>query len=655
MYFDTFFNAFLTYNFLVIYLYKDYLIKKRLIRFMSLVIICVIILIARLGYVMFYLTEKIAPMAYDQWTRDIPIEGKRGNIYDRNGKLIVGNMLSPSVAIIKRQITDKEFVIRELSKILDCEESLIIKHIEKNVSVELIKPEGRRISKEQAEKIVSLNMNGVYVVGDTKRYYPYGNSLAHVLGFTGIDNQGICGIEYIYNDYLKGKNGSLNIFTDAKGHLIPDMVSYYNEASKGYDVYLTIDIEIQLIVENIIKEAVKKYNPEEMTILVEEPNTGEILAMASYPSFDLSNWKDYPQETYNRNLAIWKSFEPGSTFKIVTYSAGFEENKFKLNESFFDPGYRMVGGVRIKDWKAGGHGSQTFLEILQNSCNPGFMEIGFRLGKEKLFDYIHSYGFGEKSGIDLLGEAKGIVFKESRVGPVELATSSFGQGNSATPIQLTNAMSAAINGGYLLRPYVLKKITDETNNIMYENTTEIKRRVISDKTSDVMKYSLENVAALGTGRNAYVDGYRVGGKTGTAQKVGENGVYMQGNYILSFLGAAPMNDPKAVVYLAIDNPKNTIQYGGVVAAPMVGNIFEQILPILNVEKDYKNQIEKELRWFIDTPYYNVPNFININKSKIKPSPYYKYLYIGNGNTVIDQEPVFGERIPEGGTIILYLG
>ena len=636
-------------------MYKDFLVRKKLVTIVYVIILAVLILILRLGYVMFYLTEKISPMAYDQWTRDIPIEGKRGNIYDRNGNLIVGNSLSPSVAVIKRQITDKDYVVEQLSKILECDKTLILKHINKNVSVELIKPEGRRISEKQSKEIVELNMDGVYVVGDTKRYYPYGDSLAHVLGFTGIDNQGICGIEYIYNDYLKGENGQLNIYTDAKGHLMPDMVSYYQEASKGYDIYLTIDIEIQLIIENVIKEAVRNYHPEEMTIMVEEPNTGEILAMASYPSFDPANWKEYSQEIYNRNLAIWKSFEPGSTFKIVTYSAGLEENKFKLNDSFYDPGYRMVGGVRIKDWKAGGHGSQTFLEVLQNSCNPGFMEIGFRLGTEKLFDYIDAYGFGEKTGIDLLGESKGIVFKESNVGPVELATSSFGQGNSATPIQLTNAMSAAINGGSLMIPYVLKRIVDEKDKVVLEKTPTVKNKVISSNTSSLMRYSLESVAALGTGRNAYVDGYRVGGKTGTAQKVGDNGQYMQGNYILSFLGAAPMNDPKAVVYLAIDNPKNTIQYGGVVAAPMVGDIFEQILPLLNVKKDYKNQIEKELRWYIDTPYHKVPNFVNMNKSKIKTSPYYKYLYIGDGNTVIDQEPAYGERIPEGGTIILYLG
>ena len=480
------------------------------------------ILIVRLFYIVVFMSEKVNELAYHQWTREIPIAGKRGNIYDRNGKLIVGNMLSPSVAVIKRQVTDKKMVAEKLSNILKTDKDIIMNHLNKNVSVELIKPEGRRITTAQAKEIIDLNMGGVYVVGDTKRYYPYGNSLAHVLGFTGIDNQGITGVEYIYDSYLKGQNGALEIYTDAKGNLLPDMTSYYNKASLGYDLYLTIDIEIQLIIENVIKEAVNRYNPEEMTIIVEEPNTGEILAMASYPSFDLINWKDYSQDVYNRNLAIWKSFEPGSTFKIVTYSAGLEEKKFSLNESFYDPGYRMVGGVRIKDWKAGGHGSQTFLEVLQNSCNPGFMEIGFRLGKTKLFNYIYDYGFGEKSGIDLLGEAKGIVFKDSKIGPVELATSSFGQGNSATPIQLTNAMSAAINGGELLKPYVLKSIKNEAGDTVLENNKTVRRKVISKETSEIMKYSLENVAALGTGRNAYVDGYRVGGKTGVLHGSGQN-------------------------------------------------------------------------------------------------------------------------------------
>ena len=634
---------------------SDFQIKRRIVYLFFFILLVVVIFLIRLNYLVFGLHDFITPQALAEWSREVPIEGKRGNIYDRNGKLIVGNSLTPSVAVIKSQIKEKEKVITELARILNVSQEIIKKHVEKNVSVELIKPEGRRISVAQAEEIINLELDGVYVVGDTSRYYPYGSSLAHVLGFTGVDNQGICGIEYIYNEYLKGVKGALEVFTDAKGQLIPDMLSYYNSASRGFDIYLTIDIEIQLIVENIINLAVKQYQPENMLVLVQEPNTGEVLAMASYPSFEPANWKAYPQEIYNRNLPIWKSYEPGSTFKIVTFSAGIEEKVFSINETFNDPGFRMVGNARIKDWKAGGHGRQTFLEVIQNSCNPGFMEIGFRLGTEKLYNYIDAFGFGEKTGIDLLGESTGIVFNVDRVGPVELATSSFGQGNSTTPIQLTSAMSACINGGNLLKPFILKSMQNEIGDTIYETPVTIKRQVISKETSDIMRYALETVSALGTGRGAYAEGYLVGGKTGTAQKVGDDGRYMQGNYILSFLGAAPMNDPKAVVYLAIDNPKNTIQYGGVVAAPMVGEIFKQILPLMKVEQDFENQIDKEYRYYIDRFYYDVPNLIGKTKKALATPYNYKYLYVGNGNTVIDQEPKYGEKIPEGGTIILYLG
>lgn len=646
---------FFSYILLVKVLNEAYLAKRRVIVFLFLIFIAFFIIAIRLGYVVFFMSKKVTPLAYNQWSRDVPIEGKRGIIYDRNGNMIVGNMLTPSVAVINKQLKDKEYVASFLAKVLNTSYDDMKKHLDKNVNVELIKPEGRRITTDEAIQIIKENLDGVYVVGDTSRYYPYGNSLAHVLGFTGIDNQGICGIEYMYDDYLKGQNGALKIYTDAKGNLMPDMLSYYNEATKGFDIYLTIDIRIQLIVENIIKEAVKRYSPEEMMIIVMEPNSGEILAMASYPSFDLVNWKKENPEVYNRNLPIWKSYEPGSTFKIVTYSAGLEEKVFKLDEYFNDPGYRMVGNARIKDWKAGGHGRETFLEVIQNSCNPGFMEIGFRLGKERLFNYIHEYGFGEKTGIDLLGEGCGIVFKDNKIGPVEVATSSFGQGNSATPIQLVTAMSAAINGGNLLRPYVLKTVKNSLDETIYDGHTVVRRTVISKSTSDLMRYSLECVSALGTGRNAYIDGYRVGGKTGTAQKVGSDGRYMQGNYILSFLGAAPMNDPKAVCYLAINNPKNTIQYGGVVAAPMVGEIMEQILPLLNVKKDYDNQIKKEIRWYLDTPYYLVPNLVGLTKNKILPKAQYNYYFVGNGDKVIDQIPKANERIKEGDTILVYLG
>ena len=628
--------------------------KKRITIILLFICLAFVSLLLRLGYIYLNMSDYVNEKALSLWSREIPVEGQRGNIYDRNGKLIVGNKLAPSIAIIKRQIVDIDKTAKFLSNVLNCSKEAILKHINKNVSIELIKPEGRKITEEQANIITKENMPGVYVVGDTVRYYPYKDMLSQVLGFTGIDNQGIAGIEYIYDKYLLGEDGALKIYTDAKGNLMHDMYGLYQEANKGLDIYLTIDLDVQSVLENTVKNAVLRYNPDQMLILASNCKTGEVLGMVSYPNFYPENYQDYNQEIYNRNLPIWMSYEPGSTFKIVTYSAGLEENVFKLNDKFTCIGYRNVAGTHIKDWKSGGHGNQTFLEVIQNSCNPGFMEIGERLGKERLFFYINKFGFGEKTGIDLLGESKGIIFNLDNVGPVELATSSFGQGNSVTPIQLVTAASAAINGGNLMQPYILSKVSSY-DNIIYEKEPIVKNKIISEETSKKVAFALECVVAKGTGRSAYVDGYRVGGKTGTAQKASENGGYLPNNYILSFLGAAPMNDPEVMVYLAIDNPKNTIQYGGVVAAPMVGEIFEQILPIVGIKRQYDTQIEKEYRYYIDQKYVRVDNYVGLEKNKVKTNPSYKIIYEGTGNKVIYQYPESNERIVEGGSVILYLG
>ncbi len=552
-------------------------IQKRIAIFFIIVLLLFSTIFIRLGYMTFFLSETLTPQAYLSWSREVPIEGKRGNIYDRNGELIVGNMLAPSIATINKQVTDKEYTAKQIAKILNCDEDSILEHLNKNVSVELLKPEGRKITVEEAEAIIELNLDGVYVVGDSVRYYPYDTTLAHTLGFTGIDNQGIAGLEYMYDQYLKGQDGALSIYTDAKGNEMPDMLNYYNTSSQGFDLYLTIDLNVQLIVERVMAEAIERYDPDSMYVLVNNPQTSEVYAIASYPTFSPANYQDYDQTVYNRNLPIWKSFEPGSTFKFMTYSAGLEEGVFDINEHYFDPGYKIVNGIRINNWKVGGHGDQTFLEVIQNSCNPGFMEIGERLGVETFYDYLEAYGFGQKTGIDLLGETSGILMDESVVGPVELATMSFGQTNSTSAIQILNAVSASVNGGYLNTPYVLSKITDQADNVLLQNEKETLRQVISEDTSALMRHALESVVAYGTGRGGYVDGYRVGGKTGTAQKVGEDGTYMENNYILSFLGIAPMDNPEVGVYLAIDNPKNTVQYGGVdLSVPL-------IFYIINVE------------------------------------------------------------------------
>lgn len=625
-------------------------VKKRIMFLVDVILIAFVIIVMRVGYVQIVNGSVFVERAYDLWTRNIPVSARRGNIYDRNGKLIVGNTLAPSLSIIPKQIEDKEEAISKVAKILNVEEKEISKHFYKNVSVELIKPAGKNITLDQAKKIVAADIPGVYMSSDVVRYYPYGNVLSHVLGIVGVDLQGITGLEYIYDDYLMGEFGSSNVFTDAHGNKIGELDGTYSNPSKGVDLYLTVDIDVQVALERVLDNAISQYTPEETFGLIMDPQTSEIIAMASRPNFDLKDYQDYDQEIFNRNLPIWKSFEPGSTFKFVTFAAGLEEGVFTVDETFYDPGYAIVDGTRIHDWKAGGHGQQTFWEVLQNSCNPGFIEIGLRLGKEKLFAYIEAFGFGQKTGVDLLGESTGIVFDPEKIGNVELATSAFGQGNSVTPIQLVNAASATVNGGNLNTPYILKGIGIE-NTIIYQDEKKFVRRVISEETSKTVSLALEKVVALGTGRGAYIEGYRVGGKTGTAQ-IAVDGKYVTGEYILSFIGIAPMNDPKLAAYIAITKPITNIQYGGVVVAPMVRDVLSEALHIMGVEKQ-ENGIPLLPRYWVDKFVYKVDNYVGLKRKQITVNPYYQFRIEGNGDTIIAQSPEAGEYILQDGFVILY--
>ena len=625
---------------------------KRIIMIYIIVLIGFIFLFIRLSYVKIVKGQDYYNLALDLWTRTAPTKGVRGNIYDRNGNLIVGSYLAPTVVVIPKQIENKDATASFLSDVLDVSKDEILKHLNKKVSVEILKPSGRYISVDKAIKIINKNIKGVYVVSDSKRSYPYNDILAPIIGVVGSDNQGITGIEYIYDQYLKGGYGGLNVYTDAHGNLIGDLTSYYNTALSGADVYLTIDLNIQLILERLLDNAFVKYNYDEAIMIAVNPKTSEVLGMASRPTFSPENYLDYSEEIYNRNLPIWKNYEPGSVQKIITYAAGLEENVFKMDDIYNDPGYLIIDGVRIKDWKVGGHGRETFLQVIENSCNPGFMTIGMRLGKDKLFKYIRNFGLGSKTGIDLLGESSGILFNEDNIGNVELATASFGQGNAVTAIQLVNAASAAVNGGILHKPYVLSKIVRE-DELILKKEAEMIRRVISIETSEKVKYALESVVARGTARGSYIDGYRVGGKTGTAQ-IAENGGYVSGKYILSFMGIAPMNDPEVLIYLAITNPKNTIQYGGVVCAPIVKEALQESFPILNILPSSEG-ISFDARDYIDKKIYLVDDYLGM---KVKNLPYtikYNFIIEGNGDKVISQVPAPGNRLIEGGSVIIYTG
>lgn len=628
-------------------------IQRRLVVLLSIILIYFIALFIRLAYLQIFNSRTLVDRAESLWSRNLPIEGQRGIIYDRNHDAIVENEVAPSVIVIPKQVTDVDRTSEVLAEVLEVSVEEANRHVTHGVSIERIQPEGRKLSLEQVQAIQEANLDGVYLVNDVKRSYPYGNLLAQTIGFTGIDNQGITGLEYVYNDYLMGENGVWKYFSDAKGNSLPQFSDDYAPASRGLDIELTIDLHLQEILEREFDNAVAKYDPDQMIGIIMDPNTGEILAMASRPTYDPENYQDYDQEIFNRNLPIWSTYEPGSTFKIVTFSAALEEGVMKLEDRFFDPGYAIVDGVRIRDWKAGGHGDQSMLEVIMNSCNPGFIELGQRLGKEKLFEYIRAYGFNEKTGVDMLGESQGIIFNPDNIGNVELATSSFGQGNSVTPIQLVTAVSAAVNGGNLMQPYIVKRMLHPyTNEVLYEREPSIKRRVISEETSETMRYALEMVGAQGSGKGAYIDGYRVGGKTGTAQKA-KDGAYISGEYILSFVGIAPMDDPQLVVYVAIDNPKNTVQYGGVVAAPIARSILAEALPYIGVEPR-EEQIEKKYLW-TDTKYVTVPDFVGKEPKEIESSYLYNIEYHGEGTKVISQQPVAFSRTIEGGTVRLYLG
>lgn len=402
------------------------------------VIFCFFLIISKVFYIQVIEYDKLNEYANNLWSRNLPIEADRGKIATSDGTVIADNLTTVSLVFIPNQIDKdkKEEIAKEIAEILKCDVEAIREHIFKSSSIERVHPEGRRLNYEQADAIDNLHYEGVYLVKESKRIYPYEELLCHVLGYVGIDNQGLSGLELQYDNYLTGAAGSIQYYSDAKGQRL-QMSENYVEPTNGIDVELTINYNIQTAMERELDNAMEKYNADGAWAIAMDPNTGEILGMSSRPGFDPNHYQDYSIEEINRNLAIWASYEPGSTFKIVTLSAALEEGVVDLEkDTFYDGGSVTVDGARIKCWKHGGHGQQTFLQVVQNSCNPGFVELGRRLGKEKLFEYIDKFGFGEKTGIDLNGEGSGILFSLSKVGPVELATTAFGQGVSVTAIHL---------------------------------------------------------------------------------------------------------------------------------------------------------------------------------------------------------------------------
>lgn len=616
-------------------------------------LILFIFIILRVFYIQVFDYKKLNEYASDLWSRDLPIEANRGLILDRNGVVLADNLTTTSLVLIPNQIKEKEKATEELAKILNVSYAEMKKHVYKKTSIERVHPEGRRLSYDIAEKISNLKLEGVYLVKEAKRYYPYGNLLSHSLGYVGIDNQGLSGLELEYDKYLTGKSGAIKYFSDAKGNKL-NVSDVYVEPQDGMNLYLTIDINIQKSIERELDNIVDMFSPDMALAVVMNPKTGEILGMGSRPDYNPNTYQKYSQDVLSRNLPVWSSYEPGSTFKIITMATSVEEKIIDIeNDHFYDSGSVNVDGSVLKCWKAGGHGDQTFLQVLQNSCNPGFVKLGQMLGKERLFFYIKKFGFGEKTGVDLNGEGQGILFPLEKVGNVELSTTAFGQGVSVTPIQQVTAVSAVVNGGYLYKPYIVKSIAEkETNSIIQETSKTLVRKVISSETSAIMRHALESVVAKGGGKAAYIEGYRIGGKTGTAQKV-KDGRYMVGNYIMSFMSIVPSNDPEAVFYLAIDNPKNTALLSSYTTTPIARRVLLDIIDALDI-KEQKEGMEKDLEW-TDKIMYQVPNVIGKSVKEAKELlSNFTIEYTGTGETVISQSPEANTKLEDRGTVRLLL-
>lgn len=630
--------------------------KKRLKVITFGFVIFLIAVIIRLFYVQIIKYDELTELAKENWDREIPFSSERGEIIDRDGEVIVTNKLAPTLYFMPSQNNNIEQAAKQIASVLGIDEKKLYEKMNSKSYLVKLAPEAKNITYEQAVAIQGLKIDGLYSGVDYVRHYPYGSLLSRFIGFTGYDTQGLAGIEYQYDKYLTSKDAAIRLFTDAKGKSLPHVDDEWREGDQGATVQLTIDLEVQQVVERELAQAMKIYNAEQALAIAMNPNTGEILALASFPTYDPSNFEDVKPEIFNRNLPVWMTFEPGSTFKIITLTAALEEGVVDLEkDTFYDKGYTIVEDTRLRCWKREGHGHETFLQVVENSCNPGFIELGQRVGPDKLMKYIKDFGFGEPTGSNIAGEASGILFSKENFGPVEHATTSFGQGIAVTPIQQVQAVSAAINGGKLYKPYVVSKIIDsETGETIVENKPELKRTVISEETSAQVRFALESVVANGSGRAAYRDGLRIGGKTGTAQKV-ENGRYKDGDYIVSFIGFAPSNNPQVVVYVAIDSPKSSVVFGSTIAAPIVGQIIEDIAPTIGLKADKEGQMEKQYRWG-DPITERVPNLVGVKLDEIMEMQYpFRIEVHGEGEVIKSQLPEPNELIETDGTIHLYVG
>lgn len=639
-------------------------IKKRILIVSGLFLIALISISIRLGYIQIVEGGFLQKKALEQHTRDRLIVPTRGSIYDRNLEIIAQSASVATIGVVHAQVKDATQVAKVLSEKLDLKYEAVYKKVTKRVAFERI---ATKVDKKVADEIRNLNLPGVKVDEDSKRYYPYNSLASHVIGFVGKDNQGIIGLEVKYDNYLKGKPGNILMATNGRGERRDEVAEIRIDPINGNHLVTTLDITLQRYAQQAIEKVVQYKQAKRGSIILMNPQNGEIYAMANTPCFDLNNpfmpsdpalvaqWATFSaSEKQNylnqmwRNFTINDTYEPGSTFKVFTSAMGLESGVVKPEDHFNCGGSRTVAGRTIKCWRSPrSHGEQTFVQGVQNSCNPVFMDIAERMGAKTFYDYMIKFGFKEKTNIDVPGEAVGILHAPHKIGPVELATMSFGQSFQITPIQLLAGASAAVNGGYKITPHFGKEIVDDTGRVVKVFDANKGAQIIATQTSEELKKILESVVSEGTGNKTYLPGYRVGGKTATSEKLPRR----SGKYIASFMAFAPAENPIVIALVLIDEPQG-VYYGGTVAGPVMKEVLSNALPYLGVEPVY-TEAETKLE---EVQMLVVPSFTKLSKKEAQNLASKEKLEIiiqGNGENILSQFPVQGEKINKTSKIILY--
>ncbi len=609
-----------------------------------------LLLIFRVGYWQILKSDWLREQAVQQWVRELPVEPKRGDIQDRNGNTLAVSVSCDTVVLHPKTIKDEnlDHVVEQLSSILNMDNETVRKKATKNYSVVWLK---RQITEEQADRIRELDLEGVALTEDKKRYYPLGNFLTQVLGFTSIDGEGLEGIESRFDRYLRGTPGSIVTETDRDGRQLPGSYEEYVPPVDGNHVRLTIDTAIQSYAEKAMDLCLTEQKAKTAMCVVMNPNTGEILAMVNKPGYDSNEPPRHDIDLLRdltRNKAIGDVYEPGSTFKVVTMASALDSGAINTGSTFYCPRYKMVDGQKIKCWSDRPHGHQTLVQAAQNSCNPAFMEMALAMGKSTFYDYLYKFGLGSATGLKMYGEASGIVMPEKYVKNVDLARIGFGQTIAVTPMQLVSAVSAVVNGGFLMKPYIIEGIYTPYGQQIESYQSEQIRQVISPETSTIMRDILYNVVENGSGRNAQLEGYKVGGKTGTAQKYGEDGQVLHDKHISSFVAIAPADDPALVCLVVVDEPGGFLHYGSIVAAPYAAMILEDALPYLNIMPEYEQT---------DDNIVEVPDVRGLAVEEAKYKLERKglgYMVEGYSGDVASQIPVPGIRLKKGERVILQL-